>query len=187
MDVGTGDGAFVYRSAQGNPDCFFVGVDSNAENIADYSRKAARKLAKGGLRNVLFVQADSEDLPEELDGLASAVSILFPWGSLLRSVVVPEVPVLRGFRRACRPNGKIRVVVSYDEVREAGIMAQLELPALTQEHLEGPLAAAYREAGFVIEAEYLDRSVVQRIPSTWAKRLAQGKHRTFLQLVGTAL
>jgi len=52
--------------------------------------KATRKIAKGGLPNVLFVQATVENLPEELNESADEIHIHFPWGSLLRSVALGE-------------------------------------------------------------------------------------------------
>jgi hypothetical protein len=52
------------------------------------SEKIHRKPEKGGLPNVLFVQAPVEELPPELNQVADKIHIHFPGGSLLRSVAM---------------------------------------------------------------------------------------------------
>ena len=71
IDIGTGDGLFVYQSARQNPKKFYIGVDANPRALEKVSEKVHRKPAKGGLANVLFLQAAVEDLPTELDGVAA--------------------------------------------------------------------------------------------------------------------
>ena len=90
VDIGTGDGRFVYQGAKENPGRFYIGIDPNAKPLEKVSMKATRKPAKGGARNVLFVQASVEDLPNELNNVADEIHIHFPWGSLLRSVATGE-------------------------------------------------------------------------------------------------
>ena len=136
---------------------------------------------------MLFVQATAEILPEELNGLASRISVLFPWGSLLKAAVLPDIAVLRGLRRACQPKAEIRIVFGYDQIREARLLTELALPALTLKHLQERLPPMYREAGFAIAAELVGGCVVREIPSTWAKKLAQGKGRAFFELYGRAI
>ena len=87
VDIGTSDGRFVYRSAESNPNKFFIGIDANAKPLEKISMKATRKPSKGGLPNVLFIQSAVEDLPEELNASADEIHIHFPWGSLLAAVV----------------------------------------------------------------------------------------------------
>jgi 16S rRNA (adenine(1408)-N(1))-methyltransferase len=68
LDIGTGDGLFVYRSARSHPTQFFVGIDPNTRPLQKISQKIYRKPAKGGAPNALFIQASVENLPEELNG-----------------------------------------------------------------------------------------------------------------------
>ena len=98
IDIGTGDGRFVSASAKANPDKFFIGIDANVKPLEKPSIKATRKPSKGGLPNALFVQAAVEDLPEELNGLANQIYVNFPWGSLLRAVMVGDQHVLISIR-----------------------------------------------------------------------------------------
>ena len=68
IDLGTGDGLFVYQSARENPRKFYIGIDPSPRPLEKISEKIHRKAEKGGLPNALFLQASLEDLPRELDG-----------------------------------------------------------------------------------------------------------------------
>jgi len=103
VDIGTGDGLFVYQSARQNPNKFYIGIDANVRPLEKISEKIHRKPAKGGTPNVLFIQSAVEDLPPELDAVADEVHIHFPWGSLLKAVATGDVGVLENLRRICAP------------------------------------------------------------------------------------
>ena len=49
IDIGTGDGRFVYQSARRNPNKFYIGIDPNTRPLTKISEKIHRKPAKGGL------------------------------------------------------------------------------------------------------------------------------------------
>ncbi len=78
IDIGTGDGLFVYECAQANPNKFYIGIDANPRPLEKVSEKIHRNPAKGGLPNVLFLQAAIEDLPSELDEVADEYTFTFP-------------------------------------------------------------------------------------------------------------
>ena len=103
IDIGTGGGRFVSAMAKREPNKFFIGIDANVKPLEKPSMKATRKPNKGGLPNVMFVQAAVEDLPKEFDGVADEIHIHFPWGSLLRAVANGEGEVLRSLRRIAAP------------------------------------------------------------------------------------
>ena len=111
VDIGTGDGRFVYQSARQNPNKFYIGIDPNVSPLEKISEKIHRKPAKGGAPNVLFIQAAVEDLPPELDGVADEVHVHFPWGSLLRAVSTGDIEVLSNVRRICSPGALLEVVI----------------------------------------------------------------------------
>ena len=77
IDIGTGDGRFVSAAARANPNKFFIGIDANTKPLEKPSMKATRKPAKGGLPNVLFVQATVEDLPENSAALPTRYTFIF--------------------------------------------------------------------------------------------------------------
>jgi 16S rRNA (adenine(1408)-N(1))-methyltransferase len=167
IDIGTGDGLYVYRSARAEPKRLYIGIDSNAENLAEISRKSARKPARGGAPNALFVRAAVEALPEELVGLADRVTILLPWGGLLRAVMEPEVAVLRGIRTLCRPGASLLVVAG--------------------EPITNAVVPAYRAAGVAAQVGPIVPVEVQKLRTTWAARLAFGRPRVFSQIVACAI
>jgi 16S rRNA (adenine(1408)-N(1))-methyltransferase len=167
VDIGTGDGAFVYRSARPEPERLHVGIDSNAENLSDVSRKAGRKPARGGVANAIFVHATAEALPAELAGLAARVTILLPWGSLLRAVLEPDVAILAGIRALCRPGASLVAVVG--------------------EPVDEAIVPRYRAAGFAAAIAQLPAADVRDLRTTWAARLAFGRPRRFTQISATAI
>jgi 16S rRNA (adenine(1408)-N(1))-methyltransferase len=108
----------VYQSALIEPTKFFIGIDAQAKALEKISEKIYRKPAKGGLPNVLFLQAAVENLPPELDGVADEIHIHFPWGSLLRAVVSADADVLSHLRRICAPGCLLEIIVGLDPVRD---------------------------------------------------------------------
>jgi 16S rRNA (adenine(1408)-N(1))-methyltransferase len=164
IDIGTGDGRFVYQSARRNPNKFYIGIDPNTPPLEKISEKIHRKPAKGGAPNVLFIQSAVEDLPAELDGVANEVHVHLPWGSLLRAVAMGDVEVLRNLRRICAGGALLEVVIGIDPVRDKTEIERLGITSIS----EDTLAARYRDAGF----EIVERGTSSQTPDTsWAKRL----------------
>ena len=184
VDIGTGDGRFVYRSAQENPNKFFIGIDANTKPLEKISMKATRKIAKGGLPNVLFVQAAVENLPEELNEAADEIHIHFPWGSLLRAVIVGNESVLQSLRRICAPDCFVEIVIGIDEERDKSEIERLELPQLSPNYLEDVLMPKYETAGFEIqESGILSSSDWSKLETSWARRLQAGENRQVTYLI----
>src|SRR5512134_3848220 len=90
LDLGTGDGRYARTVAESRPRWFVIGVDSCRENLREHSQ------AK--LSNLLFVIASAQELPDELMGLASHLTINFPWGSLLESLLTGDPKLIRGLK-----------------------------------------------------------------------------------------
>jgi 16S rRNA (adenine(1408)-N(1))-methyltransferase len=187
VDVGTGDGAFVYKSAFASPERFFVGIDANGDGLVGVSRRAAAKPSRGGVPNTLFVLAAVEALPAELAGLAGSVTVLFPWGSLLRSVAVPVPETLRSLRTLCREGAELHVVFGYEVAVERKPIEALGLPEATDAHLQRNLVPAFASAGFDVRVSHLARAELETLPTTWAKRLRFGRNRTYWKIRGRAV
>jgi 16S rRNA (adenine(1408)-N(1))-methyltransferase len=180
LDLGTGDGKHVLAVARRRPDALVVGVDANADAMRAASTRAAAKPARGGAPNALFVWAAVEDLPAELTG-ADEVHALMPWGSLLRAVVLPDLPVLARVAAACRDGAAFLVTVNLHAWRppvpEVGAV-----PEPTPEWALADLAAAYRGAGWIVEsAAYPDEQEIAQLATSWTKRL--GGSRTDLAVL----
>ena len=187
IDIGTGDGRFVYQSALANRTKFFIGIDASPKSLEKISEKIYRKPTKGGLPNVLFVQAAVEDLPSELDGLADEIHIHFLWGSLLRAVVSADARVLCNLRRICAPGCVLETIIGLDPLRDRAEIERLELPALSKEYLETILVDKYRAAGFdVLETGTLDEAAWSQLQTSWARRLQGNTRREVVYLIARA-
>ena len=182
LDLGTGNGVFVYDAARRHPDVLVIGVDTNRENLREYSAKARRKPARGGLANALYVIGAVERLPSELDGVAAHVFVNFPWGTLLRGLVTPDPALLAGIRRVARTDARLSILLNFTLFADEALVETLALPVVTAEYVERVLAPAYAAAGIIIaEVKVLGR---QSVPyrTEWGQRLTVAGSRETLQV-----
>lgn len=187
IDIGTGDGRFVYQSARQNPNKFYIGIDPNTRPLEKISEKIYRKPEKGGAGNVLFIQAAVEDLPAELNGVADEVHVHFPWGSLLRAVAAGEIEVLRKVRRICSTGALLEVVTGLDPERDQSEIERLGLTPLSLKFIDTVLTNNYAAAGFkIIERGILAASEWSDFDTSWAKRLKGNKRRPITYLIARA-
>lgn len=187
IDIGTGDGLFVYQCARENPKKFYVGIDANPRPLEKISEKIYRKPAKGGLPNVIFVQAAVEDLPSELDGVADEVHVHFPWGSLLRAVATGDQRVLLNLRRICADNALLEVVIGLDPERDRSEIERLGLQSLSIAYIDSTLIPNYSSAGFeILERGVLSPSEWPKLQTSWAKRLKGSMGRSLLYIIARA-
>ena len=138
--------------------------------MAESSRRASR----GGPANALFVVAGAERLPDELRGLADELTILFPWGSLLRGTLALDdaVPASAGIASLLAPDGIATAFVSIED-RDG-----LELPRLDAEGACEALRERWSRHG--LELCGLRQSTPAELTATrssWARRLAAGRDR----------
>jgi 16S rRNA (adenine(1408)-N(1))-methyltransferase len=188
VDIGTGDGRFVYQSARQNPNKFYIGIDPNVRPLEKISEKIHRKPSKGGAANVLFVQSAVEDLPPELDGVADEVHVHFPWGSLLRAVGTADVGVLRNVRRICSTGALLEVVLGLDASRDRSEIERLGLPPFTLDYIDNQLISEYGSAGFeIFERGILPAEQWPEFNTSWAKRLQGNEQRSITYLIARAI
>jgi len=184
VDLGTGDGRFVYQSAQQNPSRFYIGIDASTGALEKISEKIHRKPAKGGLKNVLFVQAAVEDLPADLNGIADEVHIHFPWGSLLKAVATGNETILSKIRSICSPDALLEVIIGVDADKDRSEFERLQLESLTEEFVERTLIERYASARFKItEFGNFPATTWPKLCTSWAQRLEGGGTRSLLFLI----
>lgn len=179
IDVGTGDGRFVYRTAKENPGTLCIGMDAVAEKMREMSHKAGRKPARGGLANTLYVLSAIEDPPVELNGVADRVHVNYPWGSLLAAFVLPQEEVLGKIVAFGRPGASFSILLNYSVFEDEAYMERLGLPSFDQESVTERLEPALQEHGVQILRSEL---MVGEAPhnSTWERRLTAGSNRKTL-------
>jgi len=170
IDIGTGDGRFVQHMAQTCPRSFVIGIDACRENLQIVSRRAAS--------NALFVIANAQALPSELYGLATHITINFPWGSLLEGLLADDAALLSGLGMLTHANATLDVRLNGGAVAEAGW--SLEEGA---ERVQAVLAAN----GFAMcrpQPPSIDE--LKTFPTTWAKRIAFGRDPRAIHLRGVS-
>ena len=168
LDLGTGDGRYVHTLAAKHPTWFLIGIDSCRENLHEHSR------AK--LRNMLFVIASAQDLPKELNGLISHITINFPWGSLLESLLADDASLLRGLEAISRSTTSMDVRLNSGALSEAG---------MTLEAGAEKIYSNLVRSGWQIESPMMiNANALRSFPTTWAKRLAFGRDPRAIVLSG---
>jgi hypothetical protein len=115
--------------------------------------------------------------------VARRITVILPWGNLLRAVAVPELDSLRHIARLCLPKATIEIVLSYDEKRDARQRAPLGTGGLDEEHMKTTLPRLYGQAGLlIVAAEQISQRELADCQTTWAKRLASGRPRNVWRL-----
>ena len=168
LDLGTGDGRYARTLADRHPRWFVIGVDACRENLREHSQ------AK--LRNLLFVIASAQDLPCELEGLVSHVTINFPWGSLLESLLSGDPKLVCGLKSVSRARARLDLRLNGGALAEAGKTLETGTDRIYYNLLQ---------AGWQLEHPVmLDSAALKKFPSTWAKRLAFGRDPRAIMLTG---
>jgi 16S rRNA (adenine(1408)-N(1))-methyltransferase len=168
IDLGTGDGRFVRHVAAACPTTFAIGVDACRENLRDSSRRAPA--------NALYLIANALALPPGLDGLATRLTVNFPWGSLLAALLAGDPALMERLAGLARPGALVEVRLN------AGALAEAGWPLM-----EGSrrVRQALRAGGFDIgPAVELGPCELRACPTTWARRLAFGRDPRALELRG---
>ena len=166
LDLGTGDGRLVRQAAECDKNLFAIGIDTCRENLIRHSRVASP--------NALFLIADARDLPVDLYGLATLITVNFPWGSLLRSLLDGDSRLFTRIVRCLRPDGLLRISINAEAVGETGcsLGKGTEL-----------VVANLQRSGFDLQRRSLLTPVdLKNIPTTWAKRLAFGRNPAAVQI-----
>ncbi len=159
IDIGTGDGRYVRAIAQQCPACFAIGIDACRENLRGVSRDAPR--------NALFIIANALTLPLELRGLATRMTINFPWGSLLVALLGGDPALRDGLIVLAQPGATLEIRLNGGALAEAGYT--LEAGAAQVQHTLQGWGFANRHSAM------LDADALRRAPTTWARRLAYGR------------
>ena len=179
LDLGAGDGRFVYKNALKHPTWFFIGLDPSAKSLEIYSKK----VVKEKIKNVLFAVGSLELLPPELTGLIDEIFVLLPWGSLLQFVVKPTVEDINKLRVLFKQTGALTLIFGYDPNLEPTETNRLQLEPITQDYIKQKIIPIFERAGARV-AEFTTVSLddLKNLESTWGKKIAFGPSRPFFKL-----
>lgn len=184
VDVGTGDGRFVYKQAKLNPQTFYIGMDPAAENMMEYASKIAKKPSKGGLVNALYVVSNLEDLPDEMYDLANQIYINLPWGSLLEGVSKGRSEVLDSLVKLAKaPIAQLDICFTYSVLHEAAEMERRDLPPLSLDYINEVAVPLYNERGITVKSvDTISNETLKEYDTQWSKRLGFGRSRDVFRI-----
>jgi 16S rRNA (adenine(1408)-N(1))-methyltransferase len=140
--------------------------------MAEASRRASRR----GPANALFVVAAAEQLPPELHGVADELTILLPWGSLLRGVLALDdaAAAAHGIASLLAPGGVATAILSIENRDGLGNLPRLDAPDACS-----ALRRRWRDHGLTVcDLRPTTTEEIAATGSTWAKRLAAGRGRS---------
>ena len=159
LDLGTGDGRYVCRMARQYEEGFFIGVDACRENLRANSQRK--------LPTALFVIASAQALPFELNGLVSHITINFPWGSLLESLLEEESNLGSSLCSVTGPSAGMEIHLNGEALGTFG---------WTLEKGVDQIQCILNAGGWQTKSRsWLDARLLRSFPTTWAKRLAFGR------------
>jgi 16S rRNA (adenine(1408)-N(1))-methyltransferase len=186
IDLGTGDGRFVLRTARERPQSLVVGIDPVHDAMAGVARRASAKPSRGGVPNALFLVASAEALPPALSSKASMVTVNFPWGSLLRTLVLPDPGGLRVVVGLLEPGGCLIALLNASVTDDRDYGERLGLPPLEGAHIDQRLVPGWQESGLDgVSWHRLGPDEEPAHHTTWGRRLVRGSNRSTIVVEGT--
>ncbi len=162
-DIGTGDGRAVLTRARAEPGSLVLGVDAATAAMAEASRRAARR----GAANAIFLAVGAETLADTpLAGRVDLVTVMFPWGSLLRGVLGLDSCALAGIAALPAPGGRIEILASVMPSDRIEGIASLEAT------WEPAICRAWAASGIDLVSMRLAKpEEIAASGSSWARRL----------------
>lgn len=182
IDLGTGDGRYIYELALKDPGVLCIGIDPVKSQMRGYSVRCVRKK----LDNALFLVSSIENLPDDFCGLADRITIILPWGSLLGQVLNPTKETVRKLENLLKRGGELEIVIGYSVELEPSETARLGLPELSGKMAKDVIAVGFErlsEGLKLVELTSFSKEKLTEIGSNWAKRLTFGGFRQIYQLV----
>jgi 16S rRNA (adenine(1408)-N(1))-methyltransferase len=180
IDLGTGDGRFVYENAKAHAGNLYVGVDPAYKQMETYSKQSARKK----LTNTLLVVGSLELLPTELIGCAQKLYIHLPWGSLLEAVVRPTSENVKKLTDMLETGGELELVFGYTSETEPSETERLNLPELTDTYVKDVIVAGFvkTELFKFVSMQKIEKQNLTDKDTSWGKKLGFGRKRPVYEL-----
>lgn len=169
--------------AKNNPKSLVIGIDPCHQNLIELSAKALKKSSKGGLKNLLYVLANVDELPDELSGIADIIYVNFPWGSLLQGIVLGRETTWNNIKKVAKKDANIQIIFGYDKAFEEREVERLQLPELTPLFINEVLVPNLMNFGFDVQIKALSSHELSGYPTTWAHTLRFGQKRTYYRLL----
>lgn len=178
IDIGTGDGRYVYKKAVKDRETMYIGIDPSERQLKVNSKRAR----KNKILNALFATGSIEIFPEELYGVADSITVILPWGTLLQGIVNGTAEVLEKIKKMFKPGSKgiskLEIVFGYSQDAEPSEVRRLGLDKLDKNYISEIMVPAF--AGARLKTEKIDeltKTDLNNFETTWSKKLRFGQDR----------
>lgn len=179
IDLGTGDGRFVYRAAKKDDSTLFIGIEPNASALTHVSWKVNRKPSRGGgMGNTLFIHGSIETLPTDFSKIADVITINFPWATLLQAIVTPNPMIMKKIALLGKDNSLLDISLNQSVFNDEKIRCRLNLPVFNQKDLK----KIFRSFGISLRSFKLETKSDKK--STWSQHLTLASGRQVLRIIG---
>ncbi len=181
IDLGTGQGSFVYFNAVSNKHCFYIGLDSCGDSMKKYSVKQY----KNKVANLIYLVMNVQNIISILENRFSEIYINLPWGSLLEGLFKEEMGVIRSISKLAVTGCLINICFSYDRKIENNEIEKRGLPDIDEEYFNRIFKPMYAKYKLNINAiDYIAKDEV-RFRSKWMNVLSDSRYRKFYVITGT--
>ena len=174
IDLGTGDGRFIYQNALDNPSNFYIGIDPAASQMEEYSKKSLKKK----LKNLLYVVVSIEHLDTDLNWLADELYINLPWGSLLSLLMSGDDTAYARISGLIKKGSTLNIMLGYSKESEPGETQRLGLEEINEQVIRDKIISGFEKAGLKnTKLKLLETANLKEFKTSWAKKLAFGRPR----------
>lgn len=179
VDLGTGQGSFVYYNALENRDYFYIGLDSCGDSMKKYSVKQY----KNKVSNLMYVVMNVQKIDDILKNRFSEIYINLPWGTLLEGIFKEELGIINSISSLSLKGCRINMCFSYNDKFEKCEIEKRGLPNLNNEYFEEIFKPMYEKYDINIKTIDFSRGNLN-FRSKWMHILTESKNREFYLIVG---
>ena len=178
LDIGTGDGRYIYKNALANPNHLYIGIDP-ASNLREYQREINRKK----LKNATLINSSIENYQPEVENYFDKITIILPWGNLLKYTVTVDSDFFLKIIIWLKKVGNIEIIFGFNEELEEKETNRLILTELTDKEIEF-IRNKYQKLPQtqLLEFKELSNKELKNFETSWAKKLSFGADRKYIKV-----
>lgn len=178
LDIGTGDGRYIYKNALANPNHLYIGIDP-ASNLREYQREINRKK----LKNATLINSSIENYQPEVENYFDKITIILPWGNLLKYTVTVDSDFFLKIIKWLKKEGNIEIIFGFNEELEEKETKRLNLTELTDKEIEF-IRNKYQKLPQtqLLEFKELSNKELKNFETSWAKKLSFGADRKYIKV-----
>lgn len=177
LDIGTGDGRFIYKEASLHPNNLYIGIEPSV-NFKEYQREINRKK----ITNATLIKESIESFEAKKE-FFDEVYINLPWGVLLKYVVTVDEKIFKKLANMLKTGGKLEITFGYDPKLESSESKRLNLKELNTEE-KGFLKEKYSKIPSLSLDQFktISNQELKENQTSWSKKLAFGAKRNFFRI-----